>query len=104
MRFDSHKKWMRSKEFNCFSRFVFPAKAVCRAQAAARFNVPIRLARKINDGLDERECGRQQHERQCVGSEAGVMAAWMLICSCIFCIGHNVEIVSSAVEEFFQGA
>ena len=46
-----------------------------------------RLAHWINDGLGERECGHQQHERRGVGSEASLMAAWMLIRSCIFCIG-----------------
>jgi hypothetical protein len=50
--------------------------------------LPPRLARWINDELGERKCGRQQqHERQGVGSEAGVMAAGMLIRSCIFSIG-----------------
>jgi hypothetical protein len=88
MRFDSHKKQVRSKEFNYCSRFVFPAKAVLRAQAQHRATLMAQRERKINDGLDERVCGRQQqHERRGVGSEADVRIAWMLICTCIFCIG-----------------
>jgi len=59
-----------------------------------------RLAHWINDGLGERECGHQQHERRGVGSEASLMAAWMLIRSCIFCIGHKVEIVSRQPMSF----
>jgi hypothetical protein len=79
---------VQSKEFICFSRFIFPAKAVWRTQARHRATLMAQLERKINDGLDKRICGRQQqHERQGVDSEAGVRIAWMLICTCIFCIG-----------------
>ena len=82
------KNLMRSIEFICFSRFVFPAKVVWRAQAQHRAMLMAQIERKINYGLDERVCGRQQqHERRGVGSEAGVRFAWMLICTCIFCIG-----------------
>jgi hypothetical protein len=82
------KNLMRRKEFNCISRFVFPAKAVWRTQAQHRAMLIAWLEREIIDGMDERICGRQQqHERRGVGSEAGVRFAWMLICTCIFCIG-----------------
>jgi hypothetical protein len=32
------KSLMRSKEFNCFSRFVLQAKVVCRTQAATGYD------------------------------------------------------------------
>jgi len=86
--FTSHKILAQSKESICFSRFVFPAKAAWRTQAQHRTMLMAQIERKVKDGLDERVCGRQQqHERQGVGSEAGVRSAWMLILSCIFCIG-----------------
>jgi hypothetical protein len=82
------KNLLRSTEFISSSRFAFPAKAVLRTQAQHRAMLTTRIERKVNDGLDERMCGRQQqHERRGVGSEAGVRSAWMLILSCIFYIG-----------------
>jgi len=67
---------VQSKEFICYSKFVIQSKAVCRTQAQHGAMLMARIVRKINNGLDERICGRQQqHERLGVGSEAGVMFA-----------------------------
>jgi hypothetical protein len=78
---------MRSKGFNYFSRFSIPDKSAWRALATANFTAQPACLIKGGLGMGrERESGCQQHERRRVGSEAGAMAAWMLICTCIFCI------------------
>jgi len=100
MRFDSHKNRCEAKNSIIVQDSYSQPKPPDEHNPRQSTMHTARLAHWINDGLGERECGHQQHERRGVGSEASLMAAWMLIRSCIFCIGHKVEIVSRATEDY----